>query len=95
MSDRFRCPCRRCTIRSLMGPAIVITIGVLFLLDQMRGDHLSFSNTWPIILLVIGAIQLATALSSTEGHLYGPLPPAPPGTVPPPPNPYSSQGQGQ
>ncbi|HYL86859.1 MAG TPA: DUF5668 domain-containing protein [Candidatus Angelobacter sp.] len=97
MSDRIRCACRRCTIRGLMGPAIIITIGLLFLLDQMRGDNFSFSNTWPIILLVIGAIQLASALSSTAGHSYGPVPPVPPGAVPPAPpqNPYPGQGQGQ
>jgi hypothetical protein len=96
MGNRFRCACRRCTIRSLTGPAVVITIGVLFLLDQMRGDYFSFSNTWPIILLVIGAIQLASAVSSSEGHMYGPVPPSPPGTMPPPPqNPFPGQGQGQ
>jgi hypothetical protein len=96
MSDRIRCACRRCTIRGLMGPAVVITVGLLFLLDQMRGDNLSFSNTWPVILLVVGAIQLAAALSSSEGHLYGPHPPTPPSTVPPPPqNPHPGQGQGQ
>ena len=100
MSNRFRCHCRRCTTRSLMGPAIVITVGVLFLLDQMRGDFFSFSNTWPIILLAVGAVQLASALSSTEGHLSGPVAPAPPGTIPPPPpqspqNPYPGHGPGQ
>ena len=95
MSNRVRCNCRRCTIRSLMGPAVVITVGVLFLLDQMRGEFFSFSNTWPVILLVIGAVQLASALSSSEGHIYGPVPPAP-GTMPPPPPPQSSfPGQGQ
>src|SRR5262249_58595263 len=97
MSNRVRCNCRRCTIRSLMGPAAVITVGVLFLLDQMRGDFFSFSNTWPIILLVIGAVQLAAALSSSEGHIFGSVPPAP-GTMPPPPpppqNPFPGQGQG-
>ncbi len=55
MSDRIRCTCRRCTIRSLMGPAVVITIGLLFLLDQLRGGDFSFRNTYPIILIVIGA----------------------------------------
>jgi len=88
MSNRVRCNCRRCTIRSLLGPAVVITVGVLFLLDQMRGDFFSFSNTWPVIILVIGAVQLASALSSSEGHIYGPVPPAP-GTMPPPPSPPS------
>ncbi len=95
MSDRLRCNCRRCTIRGLMGPAIIITVGVLFLLDQMRGGYLSFNNTFPIILIVIGAIQLASALSSTEGHIYGSIPPAAPGTTPPPQNPFPGQGQGR
>jgi|SRR5690242_3893304 len=96
MSYRVRCNCRRCTIRSLMGPAIIVTIGVLFLLDQMRGGYLSFGNTFPVILIVIGVVSLASALAPTDGHISGPLPPAPPGTTPPPPqNPYSGQGQEQ
>lgn len=96
MSNRIRCNCRRCTIRSLMGPAIIVTIGVLFLLDQMRGGYLSFGNTFPVILIVIGVISLASALAPTEGHISGSLPPAPPGTTPSPPqNPYSGQGQEQ
>jgi hypothetical protein len=82
-----------------MGPAIVITIGVLFLLQQIRGGYFDFGNTFPVILIVIGAISLASSLASTEGHIYGygPVPPVPPGPVPPPPpqNPYSGQGQGQ
>jgi hypothetical protein len=95
MSDRIRCTCRRCTIRSLMGPAIIITVGVLFLLDQMRGGYFSFNNTFPIILIVIGVIQLAAALSSTEGHVNGSIPPAAPSTTPPPQNPFPGQGQGR
>ncbi len=96
MSDRIRCTCQRCTIRSLMGPAIIIIVGVLFLLDQMRGSYFSFSNTFPIILIVIGAIQLASALSSTEGHSSGSIRPAAPGTTQPPPqNPFPGQGQGR
>src|SRR3989440_511259 len=52
MSDRIRCGCRRCMIRGLMGPAVIITVGVLFLLDQMRSGHFSFGNTYPVILIV-------------------------------------------
>ncbi len=92
MSERFRCACRRCTTRSLMGPAIIITIGVLFLLSEVRGGYLDFGNTWPVILLVIGAINLACALAPTEGHISGPAPPVTSGA---PPNQSSSQGQGQ
>ncbi len=99
MSERIRCACRRCTIRSLMGPAIIITVGVLFLLDQMRGGNFSFGNTYPVILIVIGVISLAAAASSTEGHVSEPVPPAVPGgpgsvpTVPQKQFPRPGQGQ--
>jgi hypothetical protein len=83
-----------------MGPAIVITIGVLFLLGEMRGGFFDFGNTYPVILIVIGAISLAAALAPMEGHIEGGAPsvPAPtatapgstPGALPPP-----SAGQGQ
>jgi hypothetical protein len=99
MSDRIRCACRRCTIRGLMGPAVIITVGVLFLLDQMRGGYFSFGNTYPVILIVIGVISLAAAAAPTEGHISGPVPPAAPGTpgsVPPAPqNQFPGQGQGR
>jgi cell wall-active antibiotic response 4TMS protein YvqF len=96
MSEHIRCNCRRCMIRGLMGPAIIITVGVLFLLDQTRGGYFSFGNTFPVILIVIGVISLACALAPTEGHISGALPPAPPGTTPPAPqNPFPGQGQGR
>jgi hypothetical protein len=96
MSNSIRCGCQHCTIRSLMGPAILITIGLLFLLSELRGGYFDFGNTWPVILLVIGAISLASALAPTEGHISGPFSPAPPaapGSVPPPTqNPFPGQG---
>ncbi len=42
--------------RRLMGPIVLITIGLLFLLDQI-GDW-SFGRTWPILLIVIGAVKI-------------------------------------
>jgi hypothetical protein len=42
--------------RRLMGPIVLITIGVLFLLDQI-GDW-GFGRTWPILLIVIGAVKI-------------------------------------
>lgn len=97
MSNSIRCGCRRCTTRSLMGPAILITIGVLFLLSELRGGYFDFGNTWPVILVVIGLVSLVSALAPTEGHLSGPFPPAPPstpGSMPPPPqNPFPGQGR--
>jgi hypothetical protein len=69
MATATRCKCARCTCRALMGPAVLITIGVLFLLGQVRSDLGFFEKTWPILLLVIGAVKLAEALASPEGHV--------------------------
>ncbi len=66
------CPCARCRSRGLMGPTILITIGVLFLIDRMDisflARRLDFSELWPIILIVIGAVKLFEYGASIEGH---------------------------
>jgi len=86
--NKIRCHCKRCTIRSLMGPAVIITIGILFLLQQMHGFW-QFWNLAPVILIVIGAILLASALSPMDGTPG--VPPNAPPTMQQPP----FQGQGQ
>jgi hypothetical protein len=101
MSDNPRCQCPRCKIRSLLGPAVIVTVGVLFLLQQMRGGYLDFGNTYPVILVVIGAILLASALAPMDGHIVTNAQPANPGAPPPAGTPTQSQyqspypGQGQ
>jgi hypothetical protein len=99
MRDRMHCACRRCTIRGLMGPAAIITVGVLFLLDQLRGGIFSFWNTWPVMLIVLGIISLAAAAAPTEGHVSGPAPKAAagvPGSLPAAPqNQVPGPGLGQ
>jgi hypothetical protein len=86
-----RCKCPRCTIRSLRGPAVLITLGILFLLDQMHGDFLNFRHTWPVILLVLGAMSLACSVAPMDGHVEpvnaNPPPPMPPPIAPPGPFP--------
>jgi Domain of unknown function (DUF5668)/B-box zinc finger len=103
------CRCERCRTRKLMGPAILVTLGVLFLLDSV--SRVEFHRTWPAILLVVGVVKLMQSNASAEGH-YGPLPPGmypgatpgstqnvPPNTppsVPPPtqtPQPPTSSGE--
>jgi len=71
MSNEIRCRCPRCTIRGMMGPAVLITVGVLFLLHEMRSGYFDFSNTYPFILIVIGAILavLAFAAAATIASL--------------------------
>jgi hypothetical protein len=82
MSEQIRCRCARCTIRGLMGPAVVITVGVLFLLQQVRGGYFGFDNTYPVILVVIGAILLASSLAPMEGHISS-IPNSPAGPTAP------------
>ncbi|HUI50500.1 MAG TPA: hypothetical protein VLX60_01890 [Terriglobales bacterium] len=101
MSNRVKCNCQSCTIRSFVGPAVVITLGVLWLLNEVHGGNLYFGSTWPVILIVIGILHLASSMASREGHVAAlppqVVPPAPP--VPPVPpvggaqTPYTSQGQ--
>src|SRR5580765_1004786 len=83
---RLGCVCERCRTRRLMGPAILITLGVLFLLDSV--SSIDFGKTWPAILLVIGVVKLVQGNASWGGHI-GPLPPGtnyPPPPPPPPPS---------
>jgi len=98
MSTQVRCRCQSCAIRGLTGPAIVITIGILFLLHQVHGRNLYFGNTWPLLLVVVGLLHLASSMASSEGHIDSSTPVTPPGppaapTSPPAQAPYSGQGQ--
>ena len=68
MADRVRCTCARCHCRGLMGPVILITLGVLFLIGQYSGRY-SFGELWPIILIVVGIVKVIEASASTEGHV--------------------------
>ena|SRR5277367_591649 len=98
MSGPFRCRCQSCTIRGMMGPAILITLGLLFLLHEMHGGRFDFGNTWPVLLMVIGLLLLASSLASRDGHVEPPplptqVPPGMAGIPPTPPASTSIQGQ--
>jgi hypothetical protein len=82
------CICGRCRTRSLIGPAMVFTTGVLFLLQSMNIADLD--RTWPTWILVVGVVKLLQSTASSEGHI-GPLPPAPPSTPPPQAPPASGE----
>ena len=68
MSDPNKplCGCARCRLRLLMGPVMLITIGVIFLLGQFT--PYGFWRLWPLILVVAGAMQLALSSASDSGH---------------------------
>lgn len=102
MSRWRNCPCTRCRMRGLMGPVILITVGVLFFIGQYNW-HYSFERLWPVILIVIGVVKILSETASAEGHVDSigwqnpppgvpPVPPpmpqnVPPQNPPPPPRP--------
>jgi len=90
-----------------MGPAMIITTGVLWLLDS--NGWIYFGQSWPVYFLVAGAVILVGRTASVEDHAQpgGPQamvvqPQTPPpswsgaGTAPPPPAaPASAQNDQQ
>ena len=71
------------TIRAIRGPVTLITIGVLFALNNFT--RYGFDQTWPVILIVFGLLSLlrrGTQPTGTAGTLGGP--PPPPYSYPPP-----------
>jgi hypothetical protein len=93
------CQCTRCRAHGLMGAAVLITLGVLFLMDSY--DIIRFDQGLPALLLVIGGVLLVARTGSTEGHIQPgwiagpvaqpPVQPWTPTTTAPPPPPPSQQ----
>jgi hypothetical protein len=61
------CHCVRCRAHGLMGAAVLITLGVLFLMESY--NVISFDRSFPVLLLVIGCVLLVSRTGSTEGHI--------------------------
>ncbi len=61
------CHCLHCKIRGLMGPLMIITVGVLFLIGEYT--RFTFFELWPILLIVAGVVLTAQSLASKQGHL--------------------------
>lgn len=73
------CGCARCRAHGFMGPSVLITLGVLFLLDQITHIYwMEFGRTWPALLIVIGLIMFLQHNAPATGHIpreYVPMPP--------------------
>jgi len=69
-----------------MGPVVLVTLGVLFLLSEFQ--VVGFGHTWPILLIAIGLVKVLCSGASAEGHVspyYQQPPPAASGPAGPPP----------
>jgi len=73
------CQCERCRAQCLMGPAVLMTIGIVGLIDSFR--DVSVLGYIGAILLVVGGVRLYQGGASYEGHMdngmAGTIPPAP------------------
>jgi hypothetical protein len=67
-------------VNALRGPVIMITIGVLFLLDNLTSFQIG--QTWPIFLIVLGLMALAGG-SGRRSVPPGPVNQPYPGSFPP------------
>lgn len=68
-----------CGARGLMGPAVLMTIGGQFLLNNL--GIIPFGRTLPVLLIVIGVVLAVQRTAHHSGDIY-----------PPPPAPSSSGG---
>lgn len=76
-----------------MGGAILVTLGILFLLQEYR--NIDLDQTWPVLLIVIGVLSFASRSASTEGHVqpsWMPRTYEQTSQTPPPPNDPSQTG---
>jgi hypothetical protein len=65
-STRPRCPCVHCRVRGLVGPIMLITVGVIFLIGEYTRH--GFGDLWPVLLIVGGILALLQSTASREGH---------------------------
>ena len=50
----------------MLGPLLLIVIGVLFLLNNMYPGVFRFGKMWPVILIVIGLTKIIEYLQGTK-----------------------------
>jgi hypothetical protein len=74
----------RSLVRAVRGPITLITLGVLFALNNFTPYR--FDQTWPVLLIVFGLLSLVRRSFEPQAP-----PPAPPpyGYPPPPPGSFS------
>jgi len=78
----------RSLVNAIRGPVTLITLGVLFALNNFT--NYGFDKTWPVLLIVFGLLSLLRR--SVETAPPPTAPNFPPPNFPPQYNPYPPQG---
>jgi len=51
----------------MIGPLILIVLGILLLLNNLYPDVYPFSRVWPVILIVIGLAKVLDSITRQRG----------------------------
>lgn len=57
---KYFCGCARCTVGAVTGPLLLITVGILFAMEQ-QGLY-RFRETWPVLLIVYGVARAMASM---------------------------------
>jgi len=55
----------------MMGPLILIVLGVLFLVSNIFPGTFSFHRLWPVILIVIGVVKIVESIQKKSSGPTG------------------------
>jgi len=61
------CSCARCRCSGFLWPVVLITVGVLFLIDQYT--RYGIGRTWPVFLIVLGIALFWQRRAPATGHV--------------------------
>jgi len=53
-------------LQAIRGPVLLVALGLLMTADQL--DRMSFSRTWPVLLILFGLFKLAEHLGPKDSH---------------------------
>jgi hypothetical protein len=79
-----------CLLRAIKGPVMMITVGVLFALDNFT--PFSFHRTWPVLIVVVGLLSLGKRSAPYRGSVRYQAKWGPPRPPFPPPNAWAPSG---
>lgn len=57
----------RCKMNDMMGPAVLVTVGTMWLLNNIL-HHERGLTFIAVVLIVIGGVKMLQSSASTEGH---------------------------